>query len=264
MYLLVADEAVHQQTDPTKFFVFGGILVHADQVATITSQIESIRNNYGFLYSDPFKFSPNDRPPQVSREEFIQAKVEVFRLAKATDVNFIGYAMLHAIGKNGSREQLIEWGADALLVKFQQFLNEKSDARGIALFDTLPVKHPNSYLRRAFQTRLQKTKTGHQLPNIDLIATVTDGCSPLTSVCDILVGSFNFCVNNPDKDKAGKTFMRDIKSLAWSKRENGRIYPLDRGILLRPSTVKVDSFKADYDELKRRLFEWMNTEKNER
>ncbi|UWQ20693.1 hypothetical protein [Jannaschia sp. W003] len=259
MYFLVADEAVHQQTDPTKFFIYGGIIVPVDKVSSLTLGIEHIRSKYGFLPGDSLKFSPNDRPKQVSRERFLEAKQMVLSLVAKEAVQFIGYAVLHALARTRTSEELVTWGADALLIKFQQFLEEQGDSRGLAFFDTLPIARPNRYLKNSFQMRLEHAKRGHRLANIDMIASTTDGCSHLTSICDICVGSFRYAVNEPQNDVVGKTLMRALKRIIWARRVPGSMYPLDRGILLRPKDIYSPAIRTDYQELQTRLFDWMNS-----
>lgn len=259
MFLLIADEAVHQQTDPTKYFIYGAIIVPSDKLQEITEGIDQIRIQYGFKPDDSLKFSPNDRPRDVNRNEFIKAKDEILVLSRKLGIKFIGYAVLHAIARTKSSEQLITMGADALLTKFQQFLEESEDSRGICLFDTLPIPHPNHYLRRAFQMRKEHSVVGHRLHNIDLIATTTDGCSHLPSICDVCVGSFRYSVNEPERDVVGKQLMRHLKGLFWVSQRDGKVFPLERGLLLRPQQVTHPPYLADYTELKTRLFSWMNS-----
>lgn len=258
MYLLISDESQNQQTDHTKFFIYGSIIVESEKVPGITDGMEAIREKYGFLPTDSFKFSPNDKPGQVSKPNFINAKKEALVLAKACSVRFMGYAMLHAIGKNKKPEELITWGADAILTKYQQLLEEMDNSRGICLFDTLPIEHPNKYLRGAFQNRFEHAVAGHRLANIDMIASVTDGCSHLTSLCDIATGSFRYVVNEPERDKAGKELISLLKPLFWGKRKEKKNHIFERGILLRPKEVTHAAYKADYEELKNRILDWAN------
>lgn len=256
MYFLIADEAQNQQTDHTKFFIFGAIIVKYSECEALTTGIEAIRKKYGFLSTDRLKFSPFDRPDQVSITNFIEAKKEVLSLANKHKVNFIGYAMLHAIGKTRTNEELITWGADAVLTKFQQYLSENGDTRGIAFFDRLPIPHPEQYLRSAFQNRLEHAKDGFHLQNIDLICSVTDGCSHLTSICDVCTGSFRYIVNEPERDLAGKQLVRLLKPLFWAEERDEKRFPVERGLLLRPIEVQNPSFRADYEELNSRIFKW--------
>jgi hypothetical protein len=258
MYFLIADEAQNQKNDATKFFIFGAVIVEHSATSKLTIGIEKIRDKYDFKPTDSLKFSPSDKPKQVSTEQFIEAKKEVLKLARKHSVHFLGYAMLHAIGRNRTNEELITWGADGVLTKFQQYLTEHDDERGFAFFDRLPIPHPEKYLRATFQNRLEHAVEGHRLQNIDMICSVTDGCSHLTSLCDICTGSFRYVVNEPERSIAGKELIKLLKPLFWGEAREGKKHSLERGLLLRPIDVQHDSYRADYEELKARIFNWAN------
>ena len=258
MYFLIADETHQQKNDHDVFFTYGAIIVPTSQVASLTSDVEEIRRKYKFKHSDSLKFSPADKPKDLSLPDFLQCKSEVFAAASQREVRFMGYALLHAIGKDKTNEEIICWGADAILTKFQQFLEENGGERGVCFFDTLPIRKSNRFLREAFQKRLIHEKAGHRLENIDMIATVTDGCSHLTSVCDICAGSFGFAVNNPDKDIAGPSLMKALWPLLWGEMADGRERKLvkERGLLLRPQKRTKKEFADKYEALKSRLLSW--------
>ena len=69
------------------------------------------------------------------------------------------------------------------------------------------------------------------------LASTCDGASHLASIADILVGSFRYCVNEPDNDVAGKAMSPTLVKLMWKKYENHVPYVRDLGFILRPQTV---------------------------
>ena len=85
------------------------------------------------------------------------------------------------------------------------------------------------------------------------LATIADGQSHLASLCDILVGSWRYCVNEPAQDIAGKAMFPKLMDLMWKRKLGGKLYVRDYGIVLRPMEVLKPKYKQEYDDLRARL-----------
>jgi len=90
----------------------------------------------------------------------------------------------------------------------------------------------------------------NRLERIMGFASTTDGASHLASIADILVGSWRYCVNEPEMDIAGKAMFPKLMDLMWKRTFNGKLYVRDFGIVLRPQEVQVEKYKKEYDSLR--------------
>jgi hypothetical protein len=77
--------------------------------------------------------------------------------------------------------------------------------------------------------------------------------SHLASVCDILVGSWRYCVNEPEMDLAGKAMFPKLMDVMWKRKIGGKLYVKDFGLILRPLDVQKEEYKKEYEALRKRL-----------
>lgn len=81
MYLMFADEADFSQTNPEKFFIFGGVLIKFSQLHALHAVILRIRREAGFRTSDSFKSKSRSRPEHVTQEKHTTAKQQLMEAA---------------------------------------------------------------------------------------------------------------------------------------------------------------------------------------
>jgi hypothetical protein len=149
---------------------------------------------------------------------------------------------------------MVLYGANTLLGKFNEFMGTDQDTSGLVLFDRIPIDHPYRYLRDKFQVGM--TFPGGKSTRLERImgfASTTDGASHLASVADILVGSWRYCVNEPEMDVACKAMFPKLMDLMWKRTMNGKLYVRDFGVVLRPQEVQVEKYKKEYKDLRDRL-----------
>jgi hypothetical protein len=80
-----------------------------------------------------------------------------------------------------------------------------------------------------------------------------DGSSHLSSVADVLLGAFRYCVNQPENEEAGKAMFPVLMSMMWKRERGGKVYVNDCGLVFRPAKVKEANHKAECDALITRL-----------
>jgi hypothetical protein len=260
LYLMLGDEADAEQSRGQKFFVYGAIFVPQESIKPLTDGVEAIRTAAKFEPTDSLKFANKTRPPKISKETFREVKAKVMDLAAQHGVVFCAYAILHAIAANRGHKDLVLFGANTLLGKFNEFLGTDQDTFGLVLFDRIPIDHPYAYLREKFQigmTFLDGRPTS-RLERIMGLATTADGASHLASIADILVGSWRYCVNEPEMDVAGKAIFPKLMDLMWKRTRDGQLYVLDFGFVLRPQEVQVEKYKKDYNDLRARLQSYLD------
>lgn len=249
------------------FLVYGAVLIDAESVSKLNDDIEEIRNDLGFLPDDKLKFSPNDRPNQISRDDHIISKERVLKAAAKRKVRTILYCAHHDIIDSRGQEVYLNWGLDALFTKVQQYVNEEKEASPFSVFVDRHSRNTYAkHLREKFVKRNIQPKAGFNTPGLVCVSSVWDGTSHLASLADIIVGSYNYIVNKPERDVAGRQMILALRPLIWGHRDTKKRirYPLGRGLLFRPEIdeIRKKETKALYEETKDRIFTWAN-EKND-
>jgi hypothetical protein len=252
MYLMYGDEADPEEGRGQKFFLYGGIFIEHSKVWTAHLQIEELRKKAAFAPQDSLKFATSTRPEAVSAEAHRDIKSAVLALAQELGVIFCAYVFLHAIGRSQEqRDLIIEYGANTVLSRYNEFLTEK-DEHGIAKLDRMG-KNGFTYAKAKFQRGLLFGNRDRRLDRIISIGFTCDGASHLASMADIILGSFRYCVNEPEKDKAGKAMLPKLVPLMWTGTKRGKQYVRERGLNLRPKDVKFAGHQEEFEKLLNRL-----------
>src|SRR6266478_696062 len=135
MFLMFGDEADAEQGRGQKFFVYGAIFVEAD-AQELHAAIRDFLFFNGTAATESLKFADGTRPQEMTREDFRAVKKQAISVAKAHDVKFCAYVTSHALARNQPHEDLVLFGANTLLGKFDEFLEEQDDC-GIVLMDRI-------------------------------------------------------------------------------------------------------------------------------
>lgn len=162
--------------------------------------------------------------------------------------SFCAYAILHAIAKGQEHKHKVLFGPNTLLAKFNQFLRQRKDV-GIAVMDRMPGKDQFKYLKDKFQLGA-KFSDGYtrRLENIVGYTITCDGASHLASMADILLGSFRYCVNEPDRE-ANAAIFPTLAQVMWHEKKSY----LEYGLMLRPKDIKAKVHEKEYTALRDRL-----------
>jgi len=148
MYLMYGDEADAEEGRGQKFFLYGGIFIDHSQVWTAHEQIEQLRKGADFAAGDSLKFAGKTRPASVTADAHRDIKKAVIALAEELEVTFSAYVILHAIGRAQQKIDLVEYGANTVLARFNEFLTEENE-HGIAKLDRMG-KNAFAYARDKF------------------------------------------------------------------------------------------------------------------
>ena len=249
LYLLFTDETNQQPSQKSKFFIYGGVFIPADKLEELHILIEQVRQNNGFLPGDEFKFDTRSRPKRVTREQLTIAKNAVLEGSAQLGVRFTACLVLHQIARKDSKEKLIRQGANTVLSAFHRFLEEKNTT-GICMMDRLPFGRDYQYLQEKFQRGLT-FPDGHcqRLDRIPLFASTCQGASHGSSVIDIVLGAFRYCVNERARDIAPRAMFPVIIRMMWHRRKGDTLYLREYGLLFRPKEVIVEDYELEYNEL---------------
>ena len=249
MYALFTDETNMPADVRAEFFAYGGLIVPSGNLAAMHQGIEEIRANAGYRAGDELKFETNARPNHVSIEAARLAKSQTINLCIQLNCRFIVYVILHDICRNTPQDNLVRWGADHVIGKFNYFLRQR-DEHGIVAVDRFPSAAEYRLLTDKFNHGLT-LPDGEQV-SLDRILLFTSTCMNASHACsamDIVLGSFRYCINQPRNVDAAREMMHNITRLIWCTRDAENIYALERGLIFRPREVRVDAYRSKYDEL---------------
>jgi hypothetical protein len=254
MYFMFGDEADREQGRGQKFFVYGAIFVPTDNIPALHDQIEKARKAAGLINVDSLKFASSTRPKAMTFEAHRELKKTIMTLAREVgNVKFCAQVTLHELARNQEHDDLVLWGANTVLGKFNMFLGE-TKSHGYAVLDKIPVEHPYRYLKEKFQVGLTfQGKPSIRLDRILGFGHAVDGSSHMCSVADVMLGAFRYCVNEPDNEEAGNAMFPVLMSMMWKREREGKTYVNECGLVFRPANIKEAKHQAEYDVLIERL-----------
>jgi hypothetical protein len=253
MYLMFGDEADKDPTAGKKFFVYGAIFAPTNSIASLHSELEKARKVVGLADTDSLKSASGSRPKAMTAEKHREVKNAVMKVAQAANVKFCAQVTLHDLARNQDKKDLITFGANTIIAKFNTFLGENK-SHGYVILDRLPVPDPYTYLKQKFQTGMVfPGKPSVRFDRVLGFAHGVDGSSHMCSVADVLLGAFRYCVNEPDNEEANKAMFPTLMSMMWKREAGGKIYVRECGLLFRPLNIQEPKHRAEYDALSERL-----------
>jgi len=245
MYLFITDETNVEPTERGKFFIFGGIIFDIEKLPRIDEEVVKIRNEAKFKENDLFKFGSRSRPHYVTKTDFNEAKNRILDISVKNKVNFMAYLIHHNIVDISIK---IESAINHLTSGFNRFLEENNSV-GICVYDRMPeINSQFNLLKDNFSSGLNiRGEKRISLGKIKLHSISCAGASNIYSVVDVVLGAFRYCINKPENRIVAKSMIKKISDMVWGDRENGHVYCIGKGIILRP--LKPTKYKEDYDEV---------------
>lgn len=236
----------------SKFFIYGGLIFPAEVIPEIDFGVQKIREEAGYLPQDELKFNTRERPKNLKKEEVTKAKEKVLLICEDKGVLFIALLIHHKIIKEREREEQVGRAANHVIGRFNQFLSENS-SYGICLVDRLPMKSGYEYLKQKFTKGLDMDSGYYiKLDRIKLFGSTCSNASHLSSVVDVVLGSFRYCVNNPENEVTKKIFKK-VVSLMWGREFRGEKHVREKGLIIRPKDIKIKGYEEEYNGLLERL-----------
>src|SRR5690606_29969555 len=135
------------------FFVYGGLLFPIEHLSTLSREIQTIRDEFGYRDGDVLKFDTNARPHHVPVEAATEAKRRVVQLCRDLRCKFIVCVILHDIIKKQNPDNQVLWAANHVIGRFNLYLQQIDDD-GIVVVDKLPVNADFQYLAEKHSTGL--------------------------------------------------------------------------------------------------------------
>ncbi|BCS88117.1 hypothetical protein [Pseudodesulfovibrio sediminis] len=251
MHIMLTDETNRRPSTRNKFFIYGGLVMPVDAVSDLDDGIKHIRQEAGYNSTDVLKFDTNARPEQVAIEACTDAKRQVIALCNELECKFIVHIILHAIIRNQDQDRHVKWAADYVIGRYNKYLNIVGDD-GICVIDNLPCMGQWKYLGEKFCTGLQLPDGNRVLDRIKLFSATCVEASHANSAMDIVLGSFRYCVNDPQNLDAAREMLNSVVPLIWTTTlPDGRKSGSGRGLIFRPpiAEIRVDNYRQEYQTL---------------
>lgn len=250
MHLLLADET-NRNSDRSDFFIYGALYFDLDYLTDIDAWIKGIREDFGYGPGGYLKWTYNDAPPSVSKNEHTAAKNEVIQIAQYVEATFIPILVHHGIRSSVGREQQFKWAIRDVLSRYDYHLRNVADDTGICAVDPIPDSSGWQILEDIFHNGLSFSDRDLDLDRIQMISTVSNNSSHAASVADIVLGSFGYCVNHPKHDVSEQMFADVARLTQGFSEEDGLDF--EHGILMRPREIKAPHYKSEYALLEDQL-----------
>ncbi len=114
----------------------------------------------------------------------------------------------------------------------------------------MPIISEKRYFQEKFCKGLN-IKPESKLVNLDritLYGSTYINASHASSLIDILIGSFRFCVNNPNDNEASKERFPKLRQMTTRVRNAKHLKLEDLGIIVRPKDL-LEPYTSEYKEL---------------
>lgn len=244
MYLTLTDET-NRDVGDSAFFLVGGVAVPFASAEQIHTRIDSIRSSNGYLPADSFKYARASKPPHVSEDQFNSAKSQALDLCLEFGAKVFLYVCHHLIAENRTPVEKFQWGSNGMLWQLNGFLNEHGTYSWV-LQDRHPVEGEFQYYKQRFtESRPSFPNHYHKLNRIIGFGSTCDGASHLSSLADIVLGSYRFCINNPTKDIVNGILLPRLLRATY-----GFPHCIGGGIAIYPTgEIHKQECKAAYGEL---------------
>jgi hypothetical protein len=246
MYWFFTDETNLEPNQGT-FFMYGGLIMTPEQIRLVDESLERIRAEYGYGATDSFKFQTSSRPRHITQDKWTASKLAALEEAARIGVEMIVYIVHHKIAAEPDKR--IEYALNSVLDHFDShYLGEKNDV-GAVCVDRLDPKFGYKYLRQRFQAPQDVRRIIHYSMSCD-------GASHVSSLVDIALGSFRYSANTAmgsGSDQVAHKLFPWVSRLMWQKRVGKHIQIRGYGFLQFPRLIKVPSYKAEYDQLRSKL-----------
>lgn len=247
-----------------EFLIVGGLVLNGEQIMKADLAIDFIRRHFGFKPSDQFKFHTRSRPVQVSREDFTTAKELAISLLEPLGIRMIVYVVLHDITKNKSQPEVMSMAFNSLLAHFDMHFLDQHNSKGVVCIDRVDEQFGFKFMQDKHQAGVVFVDgREQQLERIMHYSMTTDGASHLSSLVDIALGAFRYCVNlSNNPQKVGKLeiankMLQPLSKALWSGELDGRRLITGYGYLPHPrGGIKVESYRAKYETLAEDLQQW--------
>ncbi len=249
MHFLYCDESNLEERSGD-FLIYGGLMVEADRMHSLSSAIDRIRSEAPVVARDyRLKFNPG--PSDFSHEQFIELKKKVINAAIEHDAKLLIYVILHDIAT--SPDEARRNGINTICYHFHCLLSRMGQ-NGLVLIDRFNDEGNiiDGHLSEKFMTGVRLPYTPEmRLSNIVGFhySSVGQGHGP--SLIDVLLGSFRFALNSHVRNKE-----EHLETACQILDLMKPLFVFDSNVIselsfiFSPKVIKANSYRAKYEALK--------------
>lgn len=256
MHWFLTDETNKPPKDD-QFFIYGGVIVDSERVPEVDATVRAVRKKFGYEQSAPFKFYGGDSGKE--REAHEEAKLELLDRLPALDVKFAASPVHARIRGEKPINTVMEMGINTMTMAYWEYLKGENST-GIMLIDRVDKSKDydefNNFARRFTEGLDFQGKARRVDDRILLFGMTNNNSSHLSSVVDICLGAFRWCVNASTSgrgdDERAREYWQRVDALIWRKagaRTKGGYRP-------RPLAISHPEIKAIYVQLEFDLRNW--------
>lgn len=249
MYLLYSDET-NLTPDDNDFFVYGAIAIPCASAKALHDRIEEIRGNVGIPTDFLLKFNP--KPADLTHINFIEVKQAIIESAIEHGCIFIVSLILHRIATN--RDEARRNEINRVLYHFNCLMC-RTNSYGLCLVDRFSDAQIDSHLREKFAIGLRGLPYAHtmRLDRVIGFHYSAIGQSQFSSLIDIILGTFRFCVNafcsqDQGKLRSANLILKILNPLFYREADSGRVSELS--LNFSPKVIRSAQYREYYQRLK--------------
>lgn len=248
MHLLYCDETNYQKI-PNDFFLYGGVVIRAENALALSNEIIDIRKRFDVPDGYVLKFNPG--PKDFDHKQFIELKKNIIAAAVKHECKLLVNLILHDI--TTSSEDARRNSVDTLCHHFNEYL-EHPDGFGLVMIDRFQDKLIEGELINKLSSGISKRLPNGVAFKVNRILGyhfTAIGQSHFCSVVDVVIGSLRFAINSftqqDDRhDVSAKAIFGQISPLFFRHITN-KVQP--SSLWFSPAFVKHDPYRARYAEL---------------
>ena len=251
MHVLYNDEA---NVDPqnSEFFIYAGVLISDVAAQSLSEEIGTIRQKFGYKPGDVLKFNTVERPAQIGPDAHREAKRFVMEAAAKHEVKLLASFILHSVATSPDEAHRNE--INRICFHFNFFLAREKD-HGLVLIDpfTDSLGQLADHLREKFSVGLRGIPYSSTLPMPQILGChlAPSGTSHFCSLVHIVIGGLRFAVNKR-QGTVTKVLLEQLAPLCI-RDTAGRAD--DLSIFFSPKAIDIPSYLEIDRELHRFLAE---------
>jgi hypothetical protein len=200
-YVAFLDESQGDRNASPRCFVYGGLLLRVNQLASLHETIARIHQDHGIALDTPLKWSrPTNWPPERT-SDWDHAVDDLISETLRLSPMFVATFSPHRIASDSVKSQTAhEWGANVVLSAFDKSLIAM-DGHAFILVDRWGYTNLFRYLEDVFKHGTRSRTEVRPLQRVIGFAALSAETSLVGSAADVVVGAFQFCLSHSPRNR---------------------------------------------------------------
>ena len=249
-YLCQLDESIVAGKSKNPFFVYGGLLIPLDALASLDARLATLRATAGFPDSVPLKWvAPGG---QITPATHARAKEQLLDALVASGCELFVSLTPAAVAKGArARDQALRFGANGVLRAVHEVLVER-DGRALITIDQFPGTSPISFIEEKGSIGLIYPGTKARLEPLDRMVgfcSTSAKAGRIGSLIDVALGGFAYCLDPGGRGKVGQIAPKVMPLVSRDRGGNVAFC----GVSFYPTTMKNPDHAKACNQLSRIL-----------